>query len=139
MTTLTIYKDDKWFETVFDPFIIEQLVKNELKVKLHQEASVDIKRIEQIKTKKGFASYDIFTSTNLINHITHYHNGDECRIFLEGTGTFYIDKDNVSYELTVGPGDRITIPSGVRHGFKTTGKIVAVRFFTSDKYETLID
>ena len=52
----------------------------------------------------------------------HIHGDDDTALeefyyFLEGTGTMYINKE----EIPIKPGDTFLVPPNIDHGFKNTG------------------
>ena len=62
----------------------------------------------------------------------HYHTDYEMRLFTVGTAKFSLKIDETIYELTVKPGDLISIPANVNHWFDAgeNPNFTAVRFFT---------
>ena len=62
----------------------------------------------------------------------HYHTDYEMRLFTHGTAKFFINVDEMIYELTVGPNDLISVPANVKHWFDAgeNPNFAAVRFFT---------
>jgi 1,2-dihydroxy-3-keto-5-methylthiopentene dioxygenase len=65
----------------------------------------------------------------------HTHDDDEVRFFVEGSGSFYIRKDNLAYQIICTQGDLISVPRGVKHWFDTGSPpyFAVVRFFTNPK------
>lgn len=62
----------------------------------------------------------------------HHHSEDEVRFVVDGHGIFTIrGRDGRYLELTVGPGDLITVPAGTRHWFTLAEdrRIKCIRLF----------
>ncbi len=62
----------------------------------------------------------------------HHHSEDEVRFVVDGHGIFTIRGRSGRYvELTVGPGDLITVPAGTRHWFTLAEdrRIKCIRLF----------
>lgn len=76
-----------------------------------------------------FAFSDEYTNKFPFALKDHYHNDFESRLFIEGTGTFVIDGE----EITCGPGSYIEIEPNVVHSFKTqSDNLKVVRFFSTE-------
>lgn len=65
----------------------------------------------------------------------HTHDDDEVRFFVEGSGSFYIRKDELVYQIVCTQGDLISVPRGTKHWFDTGDKpyFAVIRFFTNPK------
>jgi len=65
----------------------------------------------------------------------HTHDDDEVRFFVEGSGAFYIRKEDLVYQIVCTQGDLISVPRGTRHWFDTGSppNFAVVRFFTNPK------
>jgi len=65
----------------------------------------------------------------------HTHDDDEVRFFVEGSGSFYIRKDDLVHQIICTQGDLISVPRGVKHWFDTGSPpyFAVVRFFTNPK------
>jgi 1,2-dihydroxy-3-keto-5-methylthiopentene dioxygenase len=62
----------------------------------------------------------------------HYHQEDEVRFFVAGSGLFSLHISGRVYEIRCEPGDLISVPEGTRHWFDMgpAPSFVAIRFFT---------
>ncbi len=62
----------------------------------------------------------------------HRHAGDEVRYILDGAGIFGVIVDGQAAELSVGPGDYVSVPAGLEHNFRLTGtaRIKAIRYLS---------
>jgi len=62
----------------------------------------------------------------------HYHQEDEVRFFVAGSGLFTLHVEGVVYEITCEQGDLISVPDSTRHWFDMGPEpsFVAIRFFT---------
>ena len=62
----------------------------------------------------------------------HYHQEDEVRFFVAGSGLFTLHVEENVYEITCGQGDLIAVPGTARHWFDMGPEpsFVAIRFFT---------
>jgi mannose-6-phosphate isomerase-like protein (cupin superfamily) len=66
----------------------------------------------------------------------HFHTGHEHRLFLSGSGTFFIPTDEFLHIVECGPGDLITLNPKVVHWFKSEKNLQAIRFFEDDLVHT---
>jgi 1,2-dihydroxy-3-keto-5-methylthiopentene dioxygenase len=97
--------------------------------------------LEQLKTEGGYVSADIVVLWEktpdlemLLGKFSqeHHHSEDEVRFVVDGHGIFTIRGRSGRYiELTVGPGDLITVPAGTRHWFTLAEdrRIKCIRLF----------
>ncbi|HTM21724.1 MAG TPA: acireductone dioxygenase [Kofleriaceae bacterium] len=62
----------------------------------------------------------------------HYHQEDEVRFFVAGSGLFSLHLSGRVYEIRCEQGDLIGVPEGTRHWFDMgpAPSFVAIRFFT---------
>jgi 1,2-dihydroxy-3-keto-5-methylthiopentene dioxygenase len=62
----------------------------------------------------------------------HFHNEDEVRFFVAGSGLFTLHVDERVYEVLCEAGDLIGVPDGTTHWFDMGPEpsFVAIRFFT---------
>ena len=62
----------------------------------------------------------------------HFHNEDEVRFFVAGSGLFTLHVDDKVYEILCEAGDLIGVPDGTTHWFDMGPEpsFVAIRFFT---------
>ena len=61
----------------------------------------------------------------------HTHTEDEVRIFVEGSGCFYLHVGGRVYQMVCTRGDLISVPEGTRHWFDMGPRpcLAAIRFF----------
>lgn len=62
----------------------------------------------------------------------HYHQEDEVRFFVAGSGLFTLHVEDKVYEILCEAGDLVAVPDGTRHWFDMGPEpsFVAIRFFT---------
>ena len=62
----------------------------------------------------------------------HYHQEDEVRFFVAGSGLFTLHVEGKVYELLCEAGDLVAVPDGMTHWFDMGPEpsFVAIRFFT---------
>jgi 1,2-dihydroxy-3-keto-5-methylthiopentene dioxygenase len=97
--------------------------------------------IESLKTEGGYVAADVVVLSEktpdletLLGKFSreHHHSEDEVRFVVDGHGIFTIRGRSGRYiELTVGPGDLITVPAGTRHWFTLAEdrRIKCIRLF----------
>ena len=78
----------------------------------------------------GYLDYDIFVTELPFESTLHYHDDNEARAILSGSGEFTIFIGEKRLLLHMVDGDYVTIPAGLKHTFKTDGPLSAVLFFT---------
>jgi 1,2-dihydroxy-3-keto-5-methylthiopentene dioxygenase len=61
----------------------------------------------------------------------HTHTEDEARVFVEGSGAFYLHVGGRVYRIVCTRGDLISVPEGTRHWFDMGPRplLAAIRFF----------
>jgi 1,2-dihydroxy-3-keto-5-methylthiopentene dioxygenase len=64
----------------------------------------------------------------------HTHDEDEVRIFVEGTGCFYLHLDNKVFAMVCTAGDLMSVPAGTTHWFDLGARptVCAIRFFQEE-------
>lgn len=112
--------------------------------------------IESLKAEGGYVAADVVVLSEktpdletLLGKFSreHHHGEDEVRFVVDGHGIFTIRGRSGRYiELTVGPGDLITVPAGTRHWFTLAEdrRITCIRLFQDPSgwaaiYDDLID
>ncbi|MDE2180794.1 MAG: cupin domain-containing protein [candidate division NC10 bacterium] len=97
--------------------------------------------VESLKAEGGYVAADIVVLwektpdlETLLDKFSreHHHSEDEVRFVVDGHGVFTIRGRSGRYvELTVGPGDLITVPAGTRHWFTLAEdrRIKCIRLF----------
>ena len=101
--------------------------------------------IARLKAKGGYVTADVIdvrpTTPNLESMLAkfrreHWHDEDEVRFILEGSGVFFIhpregDVSGDVFAIEVGPGDLIRVPRGTWHWFDLCAerRIRAIRLF----------
>ena len=97
--------------------------------------------LEQLKAEGGYVSADIVVLwektpdlETLLGKFSreHHHSEDEVRFVVDGHGIFTIrGRSGRYFEVTVGPGDLITVPAGTRHWFTLAEdrRIKCIRLF----------
>src|SRR5574337_20468 len=97
--------------------------------------------IETLKTEGGYVAADVVVLSEktpdletLLGKFSreHHHSEDEVRFVVDGHGIFTIrGRSGRYFELTVGPGDLITVPAGTRHWFTLAEdrRIKCIRLF----------
>jgi 1,2-dihydroxy-3-keto-5-methylthiopentene dioxygenase len=65
----------------------------------------------------------------------HTHSEDEARMFVEGSGCFYLHIGGRVYQAVLERGDYISVPAGTRHWFDMgpDPHFAAIRFFTNQE------
>lgn len=102
-------------------------------------AGVD-ERFEELKRSAGYRSRDLVVVHEGLPQLDemlakfekiHYHDDDEVRYTLAGSGYFGFVADGDQFMLEVGAGDYINVPAGTEHWFtlKSPRAIKAVRYF----------
>jgi len=107
------------------------------------EAILDAYRadIERLTTQHGFQSVDVVSiapdtpqkdalRAKFLDE--HFHQEDEVRFFVAGSGLFTLHVDDKEYEVLCEAGDLIAVPDGMRHWFDMgpAPSFIAIRFFT---------
>jgi 1,2-dihydroxy-3-keto-5-methylthiopentene dioxygenase len=107
------------------------------------EAILDAYRadIERLTTQHGFQSVDVVSiapdtpqkdalRAKFLDE--HFHQEDEVRFFVAGSGLFTLHVDDKVYEVLCEAGDLIAVPDGMRHWFDMgpAPSFIAIRFFT---------
>lgn len=99
------------------------------------------KEIESLKAEGGYVAADVVVLSEqtpdletLLGKFSreHHHSEDEVRFVVDGHGIFTIrGRSGRHIELTVGPGDLITVPAGTRHWFTLAEdrRIKCIRLF----------
>jgi 1,2-dihydroxy-3-keto-5-methylthiopentene dioxygenase len=97
--------------------------------------------LEQLKAEGGYVTADIVVLWEktpdleiLLGKFSreHHHTEDEVRFVVDGHGIFTIrGRSGRYFEVTVGPGDLITVPAGTRHWFTLAEdrRIKCIRLF----------
>lgn len=83
--------------------------------------------VEALKAEAGYVTADVVVLSKdtpnleaLLGKFSreHHHSEDEVRFVVDGHGIFTIrGRSGRYFEVTVGPGDLITVPAGTRHWF----------------------
>lgn len=91
--------------------------------------SVDI-----INVKPDFSKSEQFSSMRKKFLDEHTHADDEVRYFIDGSGLFYIHKDDQVYGLLCTAGDFISVPAKTEHWFDMGSQpdFKCIRFFTEE-------
>ena len=104
-------------------------------------ASVD-DRFEDLKRHMGYMARDLIVIHEDVPGLgdllrrfdsVHYHEDDEVRYVLEGSGYFgFVEPDGGQFLLEVAAGDYLNVPARTEHWFemKQSRRIKAVRYFT---------
>ncbi|MDE2058705.1 MAG: cupin domain-containing protein [candidate division NC10 bacterium] len=99
------------------------------------------KEVESLKVEGGYVAADVVVLSDktpdletLLGKFSreHHHSEDEVRFVVDGHGIFTIrGRSGRCVELTVGPGDLITVPAGTRHWFTLAEdrRIKCIRLF----------
>lgn len=96
--------------------------------------------IERITAERGFTSIDVISiapdnpnRTELRAKFLdeHFHNEDEVRFFVAGSGLFTLHVGDKVYEIECVKDDLIAVPDGTTHWFDMgdSPEFVAIRFF----------
>jgi len=97
--------------------------------------------IEKLKARGGYVTADVIDvrpdTPNLEAMLAkflreHWHDEDEVRFILEGSGVFFIHpREGDVFAIEVGPGDLIRVPRGTWHWFSLCAerRIRAIRLF----------
>ncbi len=97
--------------------------------------------IESLKAEGGYVTADVVVLSEKTPDLAtllgkfsreHHHSEDEVRFVVDGHGIFTIRGRSGRYiELTVGPGDLITVPASTRHWFTLAEdrRIKCIRLF----------
>lgn len=106
------------------------------------EAVMDAYRgdIDRISAERGFTTIDVVSiapdnprreemRAKFLDE--HYHEEDEVRFFVAGSGLFTLHVDDKVYEVECVKGDLISVPDGTTHWFDMGAEpeFVAIRFF----------
>ena len=97
--------------------------------------------IDRIVYANGFRSVDVVSiAPNIENPAAvrakfleeHFHQEDEVRFFVAGSGLFTLHVDDKVYEILCEAGDLISVPDRMTHWFDMGPEpsFVAIRFFT---------
>jgi len=98
------------------------------------------REISDLKTAQGYVTEDVIVlapdTPNLDAILAkfrpeHHHTDDEVRFVVDGGGIFTIRKPDVTFDVTVGPGDLFVVPAYTRHWFNLTdaARIKCIRIF----------
>jgi len=160
MTTLTIYNADgsgapkaattniseiirelKAIDILMERWPVKRLPKE-----ADQKATLKVyaPEIDKLNKANGFVAIDVLgLQPNAPNKAEmrakflaeHTHDDDEIRYFVEGSGSFYIRKDKLVYQIVCTQGDLISVPRGTKHWFDTGSEpsFRVIRFFTNPK------
>ncbi|MDD5559586.1 cupin domain-containing protein [Candidatus Methylomirabilis sp.] len=97
--------------------------------------------LEKLKTEGGYVAADIVVLwektpdlESLLGKFSreHHHSEDEVRFVVDGHGIFTIrGRSGRYFDVSVGPGDLITVPTGTRHWFTLAEdrRIKCIRLF----------
>lgn len=96
--------------------------------------------IDRISAERGFTTVDVASITpdnpnkdaaraKFLDE--HYHNEDEVRFFVEGSGLFTLHVADKVYEIECVKNDLVSVPDGTTHWFDMgpQPRFVAIRFF----------
>ena len=98
-------------------------------------------KIEELNARGGYVTADVIDvrpeTPNLEPMLAkfrreHWHDEDEVRFILEGSGVFFIHpREGEVFAIEVGPGDLIRVPRGTWHWFDLCAerRIRAIRLF----------
>ncbi|MEO5961970.1 MAG: acireductone dioxygenase [Thermomonas sp.] len=97
--------------------------------------------IDRLVYANGFRSVDVVSIAPDIENREavrakfldeHFHNEDEVRFFVAGSGLFTLHVDDRVYEILCEAGDLIAVPDSTQHWFDMGPEpsFVAIRFFT---------
>lgn len=97
--------------------------------------------VEGVKAECGFAAADLLSvgpdtddaeSLRARFLVEHTHAEDEARVFLDGTGAFYLHIADRVLVVVCGRGDFLNVPAGTPHWFDMgpAPRFTAIRFFT---------
>lgn len=98
--------------------------------------------IAALKGRFGYVSADVVKVTpETPNHSAmrtkflaeHTHGEDECRLMLDGGGSFFLHLGAEVLQVEVAAGDLITVPAGAKHWFDMGAQpsFAALRLFTN--------
>ncbi len=96
--------------------------------------------IKTLKERHGYCAEDIITLASATPgletllakfRLVHHHADDEVRFVIGGSGLFTVYTGSTVLDVTLSPGDLITIPAFTRHRFDLTAeqRIVCARIF----------
>ena len=81
---------------------------------------------------------DVVYTKDEIKLPIHYHNGEEKRLILYGTCTFFIPINQHVHIIECATGDLISINDKLPHWFETDGELLLCRFFGKNDLHTSI-
>lgn len=98
--------------------------------------------IAELKQRYGYATADVVrVTTETPNHeamrtkflAEHTHAEDECRLMLEGGGSFFLHLGEEVLHVEVSAGDLLSVPAGAMHWFDmgAAPHFAALRLFTN--------
>jgi cupin superfamily acireductone dioxygenase involved in methionine salvage len=96
-------------------------------ITLYYQAKWTKSDLQLLKLKS--CGYDTFSIHQNTFFAPHWHTGEEKRLFLAGTGTFYIPTKNNVLIITCSIGDIVTLQPGTIHWFNGQAGLTALRFF----------
>ncbi|MCZ7627558.1 MAG: acireductone dioxygenase [Candidatus Methylomirabilota bacterium] len=117
-----------------DNYALTEIEKAEILATFKEE-------VESLKAEGGYVAADVVVLSEKTPDLEtllgkfgreHHHSEDEVRFVVDGHGIFTIRGRRGRYfELTVGPGDLITVPAGTRHWFTLAEdrRIKCIRLF----------
>jgi 1,2-dihydroxy-3-keto-5-methylthiopentene dioxygenase len=96
--------------------------------------------VSRIKADGGYSTADVIDLTPETSGLEdmlgkfrseHWHDEDEVRFIIEGSGVFHLHTDDGVIALEVQPGDFVRVPRGTRHWFDLCKerRIRAIRLF----------
>lgn len=81
---------------------------------------------------------DLFYVKDAVKFPIHYHNEEEKRLIINGSGTFFVPINNFIHIIECETGDLITLNPGLAHWFETNNELLAARFFGDADSHTVI-
>ncbi len=98
------------------------------------------KEISALKASQGYLTEDIVVLSSVTENLEgilekfkreHHHTDDEVRFVVDGSGIFTFRKGSLIFDVTVHPGDLLSVPAYTRHWFDLCEekKIKCIRIF----------
>lgn len=88
--------------------------------------------LDLAKLKAKCKANDIFNASREQVFQPHWHTDIEHRLIIQGSGRFYVPREDAVYIIECSVGDLLMINGGVVHWFYSEGIITAIRFFSEN-------
>lgn len=140
MNILYEYQNKELTKFLTNPFLVRDELYQHGIVLCEMQCTNFTEAMGNVIKERNYMSYslhNIYTPQVKLN--LHYHEYNEDKLIIKGSGMYYFDIDDKRIELHVSEGDFISIPAKAKHYFNTVDEMVMVNFASSNDSKEFLE